>query len=112
MLVPRFEGLNPLLNFSDSLSLLVIYTLCLTPISLLLYIELSHRRAGARQPRGCRRLGLPSGSSNLADENEYGIEGEQKRVRANNNYHSDNGKRKIRVKALTAYPIKSCAGVE
>src|SRR5262245_51386899 len=102
MLSPRLEGLIPSFNFSIPTSLLPIYTLCLTAISLLLYNGLSHRRAAARQPRGCRRLGLPQRFSNLADEYEYGTDGKRKMARDNNNDHSDDGKRKIRVKAIAA----------
>lgn len=47
---------------------------------------------------GCRRFGLPPGKSNLKDQFDQGP--------------SANSKTIARVKALFAYPIKSCHGVE
>ncbi|OJJ42710.1 hypothetical protein ASPZODRAFT_155173 [Penicilliopsis zonata CBS 506.65] len=58
-------------------------------------------------PRGCRRLGLSPGKSNLRDEYHQrysqGVPGD--RV-------DESGLPAWRVKALFAYPIKSCAGME
>ncbi|EDN10703.1 MOSC domain-containing protein [Histoplasma capsulatum] len=106
MLIPGLTGIVPRLNFSATTSLLIIYISCLSPILLLLYFQFSSRRNAAREPKGCRKLGL-HGFSNLHDENNYGIDGRPKRTNQN-----DAGRGKIRVKALLAYPIKSCAGVE
>ncbi|PGG95944.1 hypothetical protein AJ79_09799 [Helicocarpus griseus UAMH5409] len=106
MMIPRLTGIVPRLNLSVTASLFLIYTLCLSPIFLLLYLELANRRAEARDPKGCRKLGLRN-CSNLGDENDYGTNGRRKRDR-----QSTTGNDKIRIKSLLAYPIKSCAAVE
>src|SRR3954467_8933480 len=58
------------------------------------------------RPKGCRRLGLPPGQSNLDDEFDpkygEGFPSDQK----------DQGRRTWRVKALFTYPLKSCGAVE
>lgn len=60
-----------------------------------------------QHPTGCRRLGLPSGQSNLSDEYDpkynEGVPGDQT---------EDNGLPSWRVKALFTYPLKSCGGIE
>ncbi|KAL1953425.1 hypothetical protein VTO42DRAFT_2832 [Malbranchea cinnamomea] len=62
-------------------------------------------------PRGCRRVGIPSGKpSNLADEQEYDVRG-LRRGTAQGSINNKNNK-KIRIKALFSYPIKSCAPIE
>ncbi|OQD80714.1 hypothetical protein PENANT_c033G03209 [Penicillium antarcticum] len=57
-------------------------------------------------PKGCRRLGLPPGQSNLDDEFDpkysEGFPSDQK----------DQGLPSWRVKALFSYPLKSCGAVE
>ncbi|OAX82834.1 hypothetical protein ACJ72_02815 [Emergomyces africanus] len=106
MFIPRLGGIVPRLNFSVPTSLLLIYIFCLSPILLLVYFEFSSRRAAAREPKGCRKLGLHD-FSNLKDENNYGTNGRLKQDK-----QGKAGKEKIRIKALLAYPIKSCAGVE
>jgi uncharacterized protein YcbX len=59
-----------------------------------------------RNPKGCRRLGLPPGQSNLDDEfnlkYSHGLPNNQ-------NAH---GRPSWRVKALFSYPLKSCGAVE
>ncbi|OJD18784.1 hypothetical protein AJ78_01191 [Emergomyces pasteurianus Ep9510] len=106
MFIPRFGGIVPRLNLSVPTSLALIYIFCLSPILLLVYFEASSRRRAAREPKGCRKLGLRD-FSNLKDEENYGTNGRLKRSK-----QSDAGKGKIRIKALLAYPIKSCAVVE
>ncbi|EGE82588.1 MOSC domain-containing protein [Blastomyces dermatitidis ATCC 18188] len=106
MFHPRLAGIVPRLNASVPVSLLLIYVLCLSPIFLLVYFGHKSRRAAARKPKGCRKLGLYD-FSNLKDEDNYRADGRPKRSK-----QSDAGKGRIRVKALLAYPIKSCAGVE
>ncbi|CAG8384694.1 unnamed protein product [Penicillium salamii] len=58
------------------------------------------------RPKGCRRLGLPPGTSNLNDEYDskytHGVPENQ----------DDEGRSSWRVKALFSYPLKSCRGVE
>lgn len=57
-------------------------------------------------PRGCRRLGLPPGQSNLDDEFDpkysHGLPSDQ----------DGDGHPSWRVKALFSYPLKSCGAVE
>ncbi|KAI2253166.1 hypothetical protein LOZ10_006215 [Ophidiomyces ophidiicola] len=102
----RLTGLVPRLNLPVPVSLFVVYAICLTPILVLLYVELAKRQARAN-PRGCRRLGLQNVSNN-ADEHDYDQQGFHKRA---TNGVGDKEK-KIKIKALITYPIKSCAGVE
>ncbi|KAJ5169207.1 MOSC N-terminal beta barrel [Penicillium canariense] len=58
-------------------------------------------------PKGCRRLGLPQGQSNLTDEYDQkyseGVPSDTK---------DENGQPAWRVKALFTYPLKSCGGIE
>ena len=59
-------------------------------------------------PRGCRKIGLgPTSRSNLDDEYDYDERGLHNRA---NSLPKD--KRRITIKALFSYPIKSCKGVE
>ncbi|KAK2793053.1 hypothetical protein FQN52_002201 [Onygenales sp. PD_12] len=108
MLLPRLGGIVPKLNLPVPVSIFIIYVVCLTPILLLLYIELSKRAADARNPKGCRKLGLHN-FSNLNDEDDYDTSGRRKRRQPSKN---STDMEKIRIKALLAYPIKSCAAVE
>ncbi|EAS29409.3 MOSC domain-containing protein [Coccidioides immitis RS] len=100
----RLTGVIPRFGLTVSVSLPIVYFICVAPLAFLLYIELTDRRSRSRQPRGCRKLGLKS-CSNLADEHSYNTRGVHKRSK-------DDAGKKIRVKALIVYPIKSCAGVE
>ncbi|KAJ6127587.1 MOSC N-terminal beta barrel [Penicillium sp. IBT 18751x] len=85
-------------SLRDATSILVII-ICILPALVLLSPSQSN-------PKGCRRLGLPEGTSNLDDEfdpkydtgvsNEYDIQ----------------GRPTWRVKALFTYPLKSCGGIE
>lgn len=81
----------------------IITIICILPILLILNLK-THRQ---RHPRGCRRLGLSPGKSNLHDEYHpkytQGVP---------ETHHDANGKPSWRIKALFTYPIKSCAGVE
>lgn len=99
-------GFIPRLDLSVPWSLFLVYLFCIVPVFLLLHAELAERRARAREPRGCRKLGLDS-FSNLADEHDYTQEGMHKVSK-----NAKSLKKKIKIKALIAYPIKSCAGVE
>ncbi|KAJ5483756.1 hypothetical protein N7530_003002 [Penicillium desertorum] len=60
----------------------------------------------SNNPKGCRRLGLPPGQSNLDDEFDsnysQGVPSDQ----------DDHGRPSWRVKALFSYPLKSCGAVE
>jgi uncharacterized protein YcbX len=71
----------------------------------LLVAFIAHKKTPVR-PKGCRRLGLPPGTSNLDDEFDarysYGVSEDQK----------DGELPAWRVKALFSYPLKSCGGVE
>ncbi|CAG8075873.1 unnamed protein product [Penicillium olsonii] len=57
-------------------------------------------------PKGCRRLGLPPGTSNLDDEYD------SKYASGVPQTQDDQGRPSWRVKALFSYPLKSCRGVE
>lgn len=59
-----------------------------------------------RNPKGCRRLGLPPGQSNLDDEFD------SKYSQGVPNDKDDHGRPSWRVKALFSYPLKSCGAVE
>jgi uncharacterized protein YcbX len=79
-----------------------------TLISLILSlcaVFIAHKKYPVR-PKGCRRLGLPPGTSNLDDEfgskYSHGVPKDQK----------DGELPSWRVKALFSYPLKSCGGVE
>ncbi|EEP77566.1 predicted protein [Uncinocarpus reesii 1704] len=102
----RLAAIVPRLDLPVPVSLFIIYSVCLTPVLFLLYNELAGRRTRSRQPRGCRKLGLKS-FSNLADEHQYSTNGVKSRSK-----DGTEGEKKIKVKALISYPIKSCAGVE
>ncbi|KAL2012527.1 hypothetical protein VTN00DRAFT_52 [Thermoascus crustaceus] len=90
-----------------SLSSPVTYIVCSLPILYLLYITLSEKLQAEDTPKGCRRLGLPPGRSNLSDEFDpkytHGVPPSQV---------DEAGQPPWRIKALVAYPIKSCAGIE
>ncbi|KAJ5661488.1 uncharacterized protein N7477_009104 [Penicillium maclennaniae] len=85
-------------SLGDATSILVII-ICILPALVLFSPSQSY-------PKGCRRLGLPEGTSNLDDEfdpkyntgvpNEYDVQ----------------GRPTWRVKALFTYPLKSCGGIE
>ncbi|KAJ5743584.1 hypothetical protein N7533_008454 [Penicillium manginii] len=82
-----------------SLSLLSILLLCSLPLWLLL-------RPRPSPPRGCRRLGLADGESNLHDE--FDLKYSQGIPRT----QREGGQPSWRVKALFTYPLKSCGGIE
>lgn len=71
-----------------------------------LFFLLISLKTPAIRPKGCRRLGLPPGTSNLRDEYDskysQGVPVGQ----------DDQGRPSWRVKALFSYPLKSCRGVE
>ncbi|KAJ5772663.1 hypothetical protein N7520_003192 [Penicillium odoratum] len=79
----------------------VLLVICCLPIIILCY----HSQRQIR-PKGCRRLGLPPGKSNLHDEFDpkynSGVSPTDK-----NGYIPA-----WRVKALFTYPLKSCGGIE
>ncbi|OQD70503.1 hypothetical protein PENDEC_c023G02168 [Penicillium decumbens] len=62
-------------------------------------------RPAQSHPKGCRRLGLPKGQSNLDDEFDPRYS-----TGVPNTY--DDGQPTWRVKALFTYPLKSCRGIE
>ncbi|KAL4957196.1 hypothetical protein BDW69DRAFT_156867 [Aspergillus filifer] len=77
-------------------------------ILLTVYIILkSHKPTSAYKLRGCRRLGLPTTKTNLADEfnPKYTAGVPESSI-------DDQGRPSWRVKALFTYPIKSCRGIE
>ncbi|KAK2759557.1 hypothetical protein FQN54_003036 [Arachnomyces sp. PD_36] len=78
---------------------------CVIPIALFAFQKQSNGAPGAQNPRGCRKLGIHQ-TSNLADEHDerYG-----QRVEPGKD---EDGMPSWRIKALAAYPIKSCKAVE
>ncbi|RMJ24665.1 MOSC domain protein [Aspergillus sp. HF37] len=80
-----------------------IYILCIIPaLAIFLYSQQHPAR-----PRGCRRLGLPPGKTNLHDEYDPKYTGG-----VPSGHLGQDGQPSWRVKALFTYPIKSCAGLE
>ncbi|RDW83699.1 MOSC domain protein [Aspergillus mulundensis] len=80
----------------------------LTVSTALLYAVIqSIVKSTKRAPRGCRRLGLPKGQSNLYDEFDSKYSSGVPESSAD-----EQGLPAWRVKALFTYPIKSCTGVE
>ncbi|GFF89089.1 MOSC domain-containing protein 1, mitochondrial [Aspergillus udagawae] len=80
--------------------------LLLSILPIVIFIVRQYGSAHPAQPRGCRRLGLPPGHTNLHDEFDpkYG--------RGTSCDVDDKGKPSWRIKALFTHPIKSCAAVE
>lgn len=97
--IPAFT-LSPLTNFAIN------YFIAAIPIIFLAYAELSFRLC-VGPPKGCRKLGLHH-ISNLRDEFSYNQHG----TKDGSGSSKKTGAKKARVKALIAYPIKSCHGVE
>lgn len=104
------KGLTSTLTETMTISPILVGVLCITPLLYrLIYhvtkllLDISHYSAHSDShaaPRGCRRLGLPAKQSNLRDEFDAKYSTSQP------------SKDEWRIKALFAYPIKSCAGVE
>lgn len=99
-----FEGLIPAFELSPLTAFALNYCIAAIPIIILVYVELS-ARFSVRAPKGCRKLGLHH-YSNLRDEHSYNQHGTK------NSSGGSNKDVKPRVKALIAYPIKSCGGIE
>lgn len=87
----------PLGNWVSLTSLWVILA-CFLPILVILC-----RTQQRVQPKGCRRLGLPEGWSNLDDEFD---------PKYNKGVFSTEKDSPWRVKALFTFPLKSCGGIE
>ncbi|KAE8394523.1 hypothetical protein BDV23DRAFT_190113 [Aspergillus alliaceus] len=99
-------ALNTVQHAMNSCTPLAIYWLPLIPIALFL-ISRNYHHCAETHPKGCRKLGLPHNKTNLHDEFDPKY---SKGVPEN---HTDKqGLASWRIKALFAYPIKSCAGVE
>lgn len=94
------------LEISSLGALFIFGLLWIVVIGIFPLLALVHASPG-REPKGCRRLGLSPGQSNLADEYDKkyneGVPSDHK---------DDNGLPAWRVKALFTYPIKSCGGIE
>lgn len=98
-------NLIPRLHLPVSSFLLIVYPLCLIPVLLLFYFEMTNRQAEANHPKGCRMLGLRA-QSNVTDEFDPRYEkGWEPR-------DADTSSPRPRIKAIFTYPLKSCAGVE
>ncbi|KAE8330092.1 hypothetical protein BDV39DRAFT_202285 [Aspergillus sergii] len=90
----------------STISSLAIIWLPLIPITIFL-ISHKYRQCTHPRPKGCRKLGLPHHKTNLHDE--YDPKYSQGVPEKHTNPED---KPSWRIKALFAYPIKSCAGIE
>ncbi|KAL4992720.1 hypothetical protein BDW68DRAFT_172748 [Aspergillus falconensis] len=70
-------------------------------------VRSSVRDTATVMPRGCRKLGLPKGQSNLHDEYDPKYSNGVPEPSTD-----ERGRPAWRIKALFTYPIKSCKGVE
>ncbi|RHZ50801.1 MOSC domain protein [Aspergillus thermomutatus] len=86
------------------LSTAAILLLSILPICI--FIVRQYGSTHTAQPRGCRRLGLPPGQTNLRDEFD------PKYSQGASSDVDDKGQAAWRIKALFTHPIKSCAAVE
>lgn len=81
--------------------------LCILAVGIIPLLALVVNASPSRQPKGCRRLGLSPGQSNLNDEFDpkynHGVPCDQE---------DENDLPPWRVKALFTYPVKSCCGIE
>jgi uncharacterized protein YcbX len=89
-----------------SITPLAAYWLPLIPI-VIFFISYINRRCAETRPKGCRKLGLPHNKTNLHDEYDR-----KYRQGVPEKHTDEKGHPSWRVKALFAYPIKSCAGIE
>ncbi|KAE8314283.1 hypothetical protein BDV41DRAFT_563687 [Aspergillus transmontanensis] len=90
----------------STISSLAIIWLPLIPITIFLISHKYYQYTNPR-PKGCRKLGLPHHKTNLHDEYD------PKYSQGVPEKHTDSeDKPSWRIKALFAYPIKSCAGIE
>jgi uncharacterized protein YcbX len=95
MSVPSSDWVD--ISFADTTTVLVL-VICVLPLLALL--------PRASHPKGCVRLGLPDGQSNLDDEFD---------PKYNNGVpieYDAEGRPSWRVKALFTYPLKSCGAIE
>lgn len=100
-----FVPFKPSADFFLPLNLPTILSTFLVIVIASLAIHVSFRQARTLPPRGCRKLGLKSGS-NLADEYD------ERYLAGGPPGTSKDGVAHWRVKSLWVYPIKSCRGVE
>ncbi|KAJ5595704.1 MOSC N-terminal beta barrel [Penicillium hetheringtonii] len=99
--------LGVFLRLADSLPSLTFLSLfllliCSLPLLFLLLVGSTRHT----YPRGCQRLGLANGESNLHDEFDPKYSHGVPRIQR------EGGQPSWRVKALFTYPLKSCAGIE
>lgn len=78
----------------------------LSILPVIIIIVRQYSSAHPRQPRGCRRLGLPPGHTNLHDEFD------PKYSKGTSSDVDGKGQPSWRIKALFTHPIKSCAAIE
>ncbi|KAJ6021550.1 Molybdenum cofactor sulfurase C-terminal [Penicillium herquei] len=90
-------------DVSEDLTSWLVLTFCFLPLLILW----RHRSQPESRPKGCRRLGLPRGESNLHDEFDPKY---SEGIPAGT--HDENGLPSWRIKALFTYPLKSCRGIE
>lgn len=99
---PKIGGV-PLLDLAEKWPIILsifLVTAATTAIAAV-FLDVRRQNQQPRSPAGCRKLGLPSGRSNLQDQyNPKFAQG------------ADDDKSTWRVKALCIHPIKSCFPVE
>ena len=98
----RLERLIPKLELSLT-AYIAATTACFLPAILLALYYVFDLQRRQREPKGCRKLGLPV-ESNLADQHHERYSGARQK--------QENGIADWRVKSLWIYPVKSCRGVE
>lgn len=100
-------GFNTVRHYAmNTNSPLAIIWLPLIPITIFL-ISHKYYQVATLPPKGCRKLGIPHHKTNLHDEYD------PKYSQSVPEKHTDpENKPSWRIKALFAYPIKSCAGLE
>ncbi|KNG86459.1 MOSC domain protein [Aspergillus nomiae NRRL 13137] len=100
-------GFNTVRHYAmNTFSTLAIIWLPLIPIAIF-FISHKYYQFTSPPPKGCRKLGLPHHKTNLHDEYD------PKYSQGVPEKHTDpEDQPSWRIKALFAYPIKSCAGIE
>lgn len=92
----------------NTLSVQTIYVYgLLLPTILFIFVHSINAPSYQKTPKGCRKLGLSRGTSNIYDE--YDPKYHNKPVKE---ARTENGNPACHIKALFTYPIKSCAGIE
>jgi len=90
---------------STTTYVLAVLVICVPPIIALVFYECEEARLRAKQPKGCRKLGLRIESNLLNEFDEKFSQGRPPST-------EETSAEWWRLKSLWIYPIKSCRGVE